>query len=564
MKLKKVKLGDLLLKHEVLSVDEIDAALKAQKASGMKLGNTLVELGLIGETKLLQFLAQQLDISFVELNHYKFDANVVKLIPETIARRYRAVVIDKPLGHYMLAMVDPTDVIAFDEISKRLDGPIEIVVVREIDLLKMLDEVFRRTDDIATIADALKEEIGDINVIDVGHEEGQDAPILKLLYSIFEDAVQIHASDIHIEPDEDLIRIRHRVDGVLSEQIIKGKSILSALILRLKLMAKLNISQRRLPQDGRFAIQVNHRTIDVRIATMPVESGEAVVMRLFDQSSGLMSFDELGMPLLIVEKVKKILQSSHGMVLVTGPTGSGKSTTLYAALEELNTAKKKIITVEDPIEYTFSRINQVQVHPKIGLNFSNVLRTALRHDPDIIMVGEIRDEETATIAARAAITGHLVLSTLHTNNAISSPGRLLEMGVPGYLVASALRLVVAQRLIRRLCLSCQTPYRPTEQETLLLNEILGADTQGMHFLAGKGCSQCNMTGYKGRIGIYEVLEMNSSMLQALRQNDMEKFEVYGKKTPLYRNLIHWGLDYACMGLTSIQEVFRLIQDVDDE
>lgn len=564
MMLKKVRLGDLLLKHEVLSHEQIEHALKAQKESGMRLGNTLVDLGLIDETKLLEFLAQQLDINFVELSNYKINTKIIKCIPETLARRFRAAPIDCDNGTYLLAMVDPTDVIAFDELIKHLPGPVEIVVVREHALLKMLDEVFRRTDDIASMADALTEEIGDVNVIEEAQAQGEDAPILKLLYSIFEDAIQINASDIHIEPDKDLIRIRHRVDGVLSEQIIKGKSILSALILRLKLMAKLNISERRLPQDGRFALQIKNRKIDVRIATMPVEGGEAVVMRLFDQSLALMNFDTLGMPVPIREKIENALKQNFGMILVTGPTGSGKSTTLYAALEALNSAEKKIITVEDPIEYVFERINQVQVQPKIGLSFSRVLRTALRHDPDIIMVGEIRDEETATIALRAAITGHMVLTTLHTNNAISSPGRLLEMGVPGYLVASALKVVIAQRLIRRLCTSCAQPYKPTEQETHILNHLMGSNTQGMHFLEGKGCAHCHMSGYKGRIGVYEILEMNPKILAALRHNDMHTYVIEAQKTPLYRDLIHWGLDYACMGLTSIHEVFRLTQDVEDE
>ncbi|HET9844033.1 MAG TPA: GspE/PulE family protein [Gammaproteobacteria bacterium] len=561
--LKKIRLGDLLLKHNVLSQNEIESAVNMQSETGMKLGNVLIELGFIDETNLLRFLAEQLNISFIEIKNYQIKPEILRMIPETLARRHHAVPIDKVQGSFLLAMADPTDVVAFDEMSKRLPGTVEIAVVREADLLRVIDEVFRRTDEIATLAGEIEEEIGDINIISEA-QASEDVPIFKLLNSIFEDAIQVNASDIHIEPDKDLIRIRHRVDGVLQEQIVKGKSILPALVLRLKLMAKLNISERRLPQEGRFTLKIKNKKVDIRMATMPIEGGEAIAMRIFDQTGQLKKLEELGMPPNILERYRELLAMHHGMILVTGPTGCGKSTTLYASLMELNKPEQKIITVEDPVEFHFSRINQVQVVPKIGLTFSRVLRSVLRHDPDILMVGEIRDEETASIALRAAMTGHLVLSTLHTNNAISSPGRLLEMGIPGYLVASALKLVIAQRLVRRVCLSCQKPYRPSPQETLMLNSLMAANTEGIHFLKGKGCMHCNNTGYKGRIGIYEVLEVNLPMMEALRSNNIQSFTDEARKTELFRSLIHWGLDYACMGLTTIDEVFRLLQDIDDE
>lgn len=561
--LKKIRLGDLLLKNNVLKPDEVMQALDRQKATGMRFGNTLIEMGLIDETKLLYFLAEQLNIPFVDLTHYDINPEVIKLVPETLARRYRALPIAKMQGSTLVAMVDPTDVIAFDEISKRLTGPIELAVVREKSLLAVIDQVFRRTDEIASIAHELKEEMGDVNVIEA-QEASEDAPILKLLNSIFEDAVQVGASDIHIEPDKDLIRIRFRVDGMLQEQTIKGQSILTALILRLKLMAKLNISERRLPQDGRFTIKVKGKKIDVRLATMPVEGGETAVMRLFDSSQQVLAFRKLGMSSQLESAFEHLLKQAHGMILVTGPTGSGKSTTLYAALDKVNHPDKKIITIEDPIEFEFERINQVQVHPHIGLSFSKILRTALRHDPDVIMVGEIRDEETATIAFRAAMTGHLVLSTLHTSSAIATPGRLIEMGVPGYMVASALRMVIAQRLLRKLCNNCQVPYTPTQAETAMIDKLMGSKTSGIQFLQGKGCSQCQMSGYKGRIGVYEVLRLEGDMLKALREHDMATYEQLARKSPLYRTLTHWALDYACLGVTSIQEVLHLVHDIEDE
>ncbi len=561
---KKGRLGDMLVQQGVLTEHELEKAIEHQKQTGSKLGHTLVAQGYMDEASLLEWLAKQLNIECVDLKKFQIDPEVVRQIPETLARRYRAIPLADREGIITLAMSDPTDVIAFDAMTQRLGGQINVVVVREYDLLDVIDDVYSKQGEIASLVDTLSEEMGEVEVVREFEDSGEDAPILTLLHSIFDDAVRVNASDIHIEPEYDKIRIRYRVDGVLQEQIIKGSSILSALVLRLKLMAKLNISERRLPQDGRFSIQVKDRPLDVRIATMPVEGGEAVVMRLFDQATRLLGLDELGMPEKILQATRQVLAQNHGMILVTGPTGCGKSTTLYGALAEINTPDKKIITVEDPVEYVFERINQTQVHSKIGLNFSSVLRSALRHDPDVMMVGEVRDEETAQIALRAAMTGHLVLTTLHTNNAISSPGRLLEMGVPGFLVASALKLVIAQRLVRRLCQHCSSAYEPNEQEKISLDGIMRINTQGMHFLKGKGCEYCNHTGYKGRIGVYEVLEMNPVMLNALRHHDMDQFVAGARTMPLYRPMTEWALDYAVMGLTSLSEVLKLTQDIDDE
>ena len=360
-----------------------------------------------------------------------------------------------------------------------------------------------------------------------------------------------------------MLRIRLRVDGVLQENIIKEKNIASALVLRLKLMSGLDISEKRLPQDGRTNMRIKGHSIDVRVSTMPVQNGESVVMRLLDQSAGVLSLDQTGMPGPLLKRFRVLLKRPHGMILVTGPTGSGKTTTLYGALSELNQPSTKIITVEDPVEYRLPRINQVQTNNKIGLNFSSILRTTLRQDPDIIMVGEMRDQETAEIGLRGALTGHLVLSTLHTNDATSSAVRLLDMGAPGYLVASSLRAVIAQRLVRKVCESCSETYTPTPEETLWLKNI-DPQISNVTFRRGRGCQTCNNTGYRGRVGVFELLEMTESMMNALKLNDSIRFGQAAQLSPGFVPLAKVALTYAKMGITTVDEVLKLIEMVADE
>ncbi|MBS0286390.1 MAG: type II/IV secretion system protein [Proteobacteria bacterium] len=562
--IKKLKLGDLLLENKVITHFELEKALAEQKKTGKKLGDVLIELGLIDETSLLLFLSKQLNLPFLELPFYKIKPEVIRELPEAIARRYRVIPIDRIKNAFLVAVADPTDVVAFDEVSKKLKKHLRLVVVREKDLLRVIDEVYRKTDEIASLAGELEQEIGEVSYKNEMDEEMGDAPIKKLLNSIFEDAIQVNASDIHIEPAENGMRIRQRVDGVLQEQVMKGQTLISAIVLRLKLMAKLNISERRLPQDGRFSIRVKDRKIDVRMATMPVRNGEAVVMRLLDQTQGVLRLDDLGMNHSMLEKFRYHLTRPHGMILVTGPTGSGKSTTLYAGLSEINTHDKKIITVEDPVEYSFDRINQVQVQSKIGLNFSNILRSALRHDPDVVMVGEIRDEETAQIALRAAMTGHLVLSTLHTNDALSGPARLIDMGIEPYLAASAIRLVMAQRLTKRVCQSCAENYIPNEREIKWLQAMDCQTENNPIFKKGRGCSQCGMRGYKGRIGVYEWIEITEELGDALREGDLKAFMLLAKKKTNFKSLTWHALAYAKKGLISLDEVLRLSVELMEE
>ena len=466
-----MRLGDLLVSEQIITDDQLKQALAYQKKSGLKLGKALIELGFIDEDRMLNFLSQQLGIPFFDLSRISISTDAVNLIPEVHARRFRALAINIDANdNVTVAMSDPADLQAIDFLSNILaPREINLAIAKEEQLLLYFDQLYRKTKEIESFAQQLQEEYQSNSDFDIGQtnvaSSENEATVVKLLRTMFEDAVQVHASDIHIEPDEKVLRIRQRIDGILHENVMNEVKIAPALVLRLKLMAGLDISEKRLPQDGRFRMRVKAHDIDVRISTMPIQHGESVVMRLLDQSAGLLSLDDVGMPPEILAKFRRQLRRPHGLIMVTGPTGSGKTTTLYGALSELNTASNKIITVEDPVEYRLPRISQVQINAKIGLTFASVLRATLRQDPDIILVGEMRDQETMEIGMRGALTGHLVLSTLHTNDAISSALRLMDMGAPGYLVAAALRTVIAQRLVRKICPYCKEVHElePSEK-----------------------------------------------------------------------------------------------------
>jgi len=562
----KMRLGDLLVHERIISNEQLMQALNSQKTSGRKLGHTLIELGHIGERQLLEFFAQQLDVPFLDISQRRIPPEVALLLPEVHARRLRALILEDQGDAVLLGMSDPADLAALDQLEQMLAPKrLKLAVVMETQLFDAFDGLYRRTADIESFASQLEEEYDQSSNFDLSStflEEGGDATVGKLLQSVFEDAVQMRASDVHIEPDENSLRIRQRIDGVLQENILKENKIASAMVLRLKLMAGLDISEKRLPQDGRFNLQIKGHNIDVRMSTMPVQHGESVVMRLLDQSAGLLSLDETGMPEHFVKRIRHQISRPHGMVLVTGPTGSGKTTTLYAALSELNQASKKIITVEDPVEYRLPRINQVQVNSKINLTFSSVLRTALRQDPDILMVGEMRDHETVEIGLRGALTGHLVLSTLHTNDAITSALRLLDMGAAGFLVGSSLRAIIAQRLVRKVCDSCRQAYQPEQQELMWLSNLVDDDISDIKFSHGRGCQTCQYTGYKGRIGVFELLEMDEPMMAALKREDTEAFTQAAKQSPGFKPLAFAAFDYAKLGITSVEEVLRLVETVD--
>jgi MSHA biogenesis protein MshE len=560
---KRIRLGDLLVESGIITQQQLEAALTDQKRSGKRLGRTLIELGYLEDQTLLDFLSRQLQVPYVDLRHFQFRPELVRRLPETLSRRFRAIVLDERDGADLVGMADPTDLFAQDEIARILQRTVRVAVVREQDLLAAFDTVFRRTDEISSIAEELGEELaeGDIDLARLAQgADVADAPVVRLLQTLFEDAVQVGASDIHIEPDEAVLRIRQRIDGVLQEQVMKERRIAPALVSRLKLMSGLNISERRMPQDGRFNIRVRERGIDVRLSTMPTIHGESVVMRLLDQTQGVFGLEHTGMPADMVRNLRRAIRKPHGMVLVTGPTGSGKTSTLYSALAELNEPGKKIITIEDPVEYRLPRISQVQVNFKINLTFAGVLRTALRQDPDIILIGEMRDQETAEIGLRAAMTGHLVLSTLHTNDSISTANRLIDMGAPGYLVATSLDAVLAQRLVRKICPNCAEPHQPDAHEMAWLRSQQLPVLDG--FRRGRGCVQCNNTGYKGRMGVFEFLEIDEGLADALRRSDAGDFHRLALAKPGFRTLSQATLDLAARGLTTLEEVVRIGGAVD--
>ncbi|MGK7297107.1 MAG: ATPase, T2SS/T4P/T4SS family [Candidatus Wenzhouxiangella sp. M2_3B_020] len=565
-KRRKIRIGDLLVQHKKISEQQLEEALKEQKRTGHKLGRTLVQLGHISEEEFLEFLAHQLDVPRVDLKHFKFKSDVVQKLSEKHARRFRALVLNERGDELLVGMADPTDLFAYDELRRLLKRPLKVALVRESDLVQAIDTMYRRTEEISTLAEEVAEDIGDegYDLAELDEEASEDdAPVIRLLRSMFEDAVQINASDIHIEPGEKNLLIRQRVDGELQEQVIEGRKVASALVTRLKLMASLNISEKRLPQDGRFSIRVKDRALDVRMSTMPIQYGESVVMRLLDQSAGQLSFDGLGMPDDLLGRIKNLVMRDSGMVVVTGPTGSGKTTTLYAALNTINRPERKIITVEDPVEYRLPRINQVQVNSRIGLDFARVLRTALRQDPDIVMIGEMRDAETAEIGLRAAMTGHLVLSTLHTNNAVDSVVRLMDMGAEGYMIATSVTAVIAQRLVRRVCDGCGEAVEPTRQERAWLSKFLDEETiETTEFVKGAGCTYCGNTGYRGRIGVYELLELDDELADLLRQEDSAGFARAARQRDDYRPLLSSAVEHMKAGITSIEDVLRLAGGLD--
>lgn len=562
----KVRLGEILVQQKLLTEEQLGQALTEQKRSGRKLGRVFVEHGFVTEEQISGALARQLDIPYINLKFFNINPELVRLLPETQARRFRALVLEDRREGLLVGMSDPTDLFAYDEISRLVKRQIELAVVNETEVLAAIDRIYRRTEDISTLTRELEQDLGDVSV-DFGALAAnpglEEAPIVKLLQSVFEDATQVRASDIHIEPQEGRLQIRFRIDGVLHLQTEADSKIASSLALRLKLMSDLDISEKRLPQDGRFAIRVKNQRIDVRISTMPTQYGESVVMRLLNQGGTTLRLDAIGMPPKLVERFRAIVNRPNGLVLVTGPTGSGKTTTLYCALAELNSVEKKLITVEDPVEYRLSGINQVQVNEKIELSFARVLRSALRQDPDIVLVGEMRDQETAQIGLRAAMTGHLVLSTLHTNDAISTPLRLMDMGVPRYMVGSSLQAVLAQRLVRVICESCSTPYAPTPNEYEWLRLELGELVERNQYFHGKGCSHCNGMGYRGRTGVYELLEITRAVADAANHADPSHFMKVATAQMAGDTLRRHAVQLVVQGRTTVMEAMRISNQSED-
>lgn len=563
-----LRLGDRLLLEGLVTQLDIDAAVAEQQRRGGGLGDVLVAQAVLTEEQLLGALARHLEVPCVKLDEQWIDPAVAALLPEATARRFSAVVIEESERGFLVAMADPGDLPAYDEIRAALPKPVRLALARKSDLDELVNQTYRRTEELSTIVDEISEQISgaeeiDLSTLTVGGNRSS-APALRLLQTLFEDAVQVGASDIHIEPQEFSMRIRTRKDGILQEQIFRQGRIHSAIVSLLKLMSGLNITERRLPQDGRFQARVQGRSIDVRLSTLPQQYGEGVVLRLLDQSDAIATLDGSGMPAAMLERFRGLIGVPYGMILVSGPTGSGKSTTIYGALAELNRPEVKIITVEDPVEYRIDRLNQVQVREDIGLTFARILRTALRQDPDVVMVGEMRDEETAEIGLRAAVTGHLVFSTLHTNDAVSTATRLIDMGVESYMLAAALRAIVAQRLLRRICTSCREPVAMDDRERAWLRNWVGDEADAVQLHRGRGCSACGHTGYAGRMAIFELLELRGEMVEALRRADGALFAALCEADETYAPMNTMALDFVRRGLTTVEEVFRVLGHEDEK
>ncbi len=563
----KFRLGDLLVQAGLITDAQLQEGLQEQRNSGRKLGRVLIDREWLTEAQIAKAVARQIHAPFVDLVHFPLKPELAQQLPETHARRMRAIVLDETPAGLLVGMADPTDIYAYDEIARLLKRNVDLAVVTESHLLTALDRAYRSTKEIEGLARELTTELAGIesdlgDLLGIDSTSNEDAPVVRLLYSVFEQALRMRASDIHIEPQEKILRIRFRIDGVLHVQTEADAKIASAVALRLKLMSGLDISEKRLPQDGRFAVRLKDGNVDVRISTLPSQHGESVVMRLLSQSTGMLDLNKLNMPAGMRNALTAAIAKPAGMILVTGPTGSGKTTTLYAALNALNSTERKIITVEDPVEYRLPGLNQVQVHDKIDMTFERILRSALRQDPDVILVGEMRDKTTAEIGMRAAMTGHLVLSTLHTNDAASTPARLIDMGVPQWMVALSLQLVVAQRLVRTICPMCTTHCEPSPQELVWLQNELGpsVDTSGISH--GAGCPECNQTGYKGRTGVYEFLQMTLPLVDAMSANDPTAFSRAAREQMAGNTLRRDAVRLALLGRTTVAEAMGVSAQVD--
>ena len=559
----RIRLGDLLVQQGLITEAQLSEALAAQKSSGRKLGRTIIDNGWVDEVQIAKALARQLRAPFVDMTRRSVPPEIARLLPESQARRLRALPLEETPAGVRVGMADPSDLAAYDEIARLVKREVEIAVVAESQLLNAIDRSYRRTEEIAGLAKELgtelasvQDELGDLLGLNTASTE--DAPVVRLLYSVFEEALRVRASDIHIEPQERVLRIRYRIDGMLHVQTETDAKIATAVALRLKLMSGLDISEKRLPQDGRFAVKLRAGAIDVRISTMPTQHGESVVMRLLNQNGGLLSLAGLNLPERISAAIQRAIARPSGMVLVTGPTGSGKTTTLYAALNALNSSERKIITVEDPVEYRLPGLNQVQVMEKIDLSFARVLRASLRQDPDVILVGEMRDQNTAEIGMRAALTGHLVLSTLHTNDAMSTPIRLLDMGVPRYMVALSLQLVLAQRLMRVVCPHCAEPHEPDPHERAWLTTVATPEElSGAQLRRGRGCDECKHTGHIGRTGVYEYLEMTQELVDTLNHGDPATFTQAARRQMGGHTLARDALRLVLAGRSTVEDAMRI-------
>ncbi|MHB1280403.1 MAG: GspE/PulE family protein [Acidithiobacillus sp.] len=564
-RLQKIRLGDLLIQNGIITAKQLDMTLIQQRGSGRKLGQELIAQHLVTEESLLTFLASQLHLERIDLSQQALDPQLVLRLPESLARRYRAIPVQDRGNHYVVGMADPTDLPALDAISRAMGKPVEMALISESQLLRILPQLYGAVSKSAELREALGDTVTTSAPPPILESSAEDAPIVRLLNAVFTDAARLQASDIHFEPEESGLRVRLRVDGVLREHLRVDGRLMPLIASKLKVMANLDIAERRLPQDGRMHLELEGKVYDVRMATMPVQDGESVVLRLLDQQTALLHFNELGMPRNIEISLQNIMHRPHGLFLVTGPTGSGKSTTLYAALNEINTIERKIFTVEDPVEYRLQGISQVQVHSRIGLDFARVLRTILRQDPDVIMVGEIRDHETAEIAARAALTGHLVLATLHTNDAVGAFPRLQELEVESFLIGSAVLGVMAQRLVRRICPSCKIEdHDVSPAERAAFAAQLGVSPDFVTFFCGKGCNTCNFTGYRGRQPVFELIRMDQLLRAAVLSNNRTALLEAASTQKQFSLLREEAMRLVWEGITTLAEMARVTSEAEED
>ena len=566
---KRLLLGQMLLKKGFISDQELEKGLREQISLGERIGKTLVALGYVSEENMLATLAEQLNVPFVKAKDFPEDLYKNGNFPLRYMQEYCFLPLRKKDDAIVVALADPLNACLLDNLCLFLGMPIQAVLSPVEDILSSIEahygsgaSTMQRI--IGDMSEDDLEIVGDVEESDITHlrDMAFEAPVIKLVNLVISRAVEAGASDIHLEPFEDTFRIRYRVDGILHDTESPPKRLQAAVISRVKIMAEMNIAERRLPQDGRFQVKFGTREVDLRVSTIPTVLGEKVVLRLLDKSKGLIKLEQLGFTLKQLKKFKSIIYRSYGIILITGPTGSGKTTTLYAALNQVNSKDKNIITVEDPVEYKLSRINQIQILPKINLTFANALRSILRQDPDIIMVGEIRDAETAQIAVQAALTGHLVFSTLHTNDAASALTRLIDMNVETFLISSSVIGVIAQRLVRVICEKCKEEYIPGKDVLKGLDIKANSNGDGnddgeVKLYRGKGCSFCKNTGYFGRTSIYELIvldeEIRELIISKASSNIIKETAIKkGMKT-----LKDSGLEKVLQGITTIEEVLRV-------
>jgi len=560
-RLRRGNVWEILLAQNKIGEEQLQQALEAQKGNRRELGKALVSLGFITDADLAQAQAQRLNLDYVVLDGATVDREAVRLVPGGMLRKHEALPLRTEEGRLVVAMSDPTNLYALDDLRMISGSPIRPVVVTEDDLRRTLNRVFATEEQVADVLeDAAAAEVEESGDVELGAEaNAHEAPVVRLVNSILQRAVSEEASDIHVEPQAGELVVRMRVDGVLRKLMSVPSNLHSGVAARLKVMANLDIAERRTPQDGRFSVRLGGKKVDLRVAILPTVYGEEVVLRLLDTSGMQSDLSTLGLSPRDLERYREVFYRPYGTILVTGPTGSGKSTTLYSTLSELNSPERKIITVEDPVEYRLAGVNQVQVNPKAGLTFASGLRSILRNDPDVVMIGEIRDLETARTSVQAALTGHLVLATLHTNDAPGAVGRLNDMGVEPYLTASAMDCVVAQRLARKLCTNCA---RPVEIEDEILSgmqfpfERLPGD--GPAFRKAVGCNRCGDTGYRGRVGIYELMMVTDEIREMIaRRASAGEIANAAERDGMMR-LKDDGLLKAARGLTSIEEVLRTV------